>query len=157
MLSSAPRRETTGKRWGQTIRTTMRPNTSLVCPAKPLSANRCKSGCEKLCNARSNVPDPPPHAPRWALNHPTKERIMSKCMYCGSSSFGPCSNSPHQKHEHSGLDEKKCVFCGSSSYGSCSNSPFKKHKHGSGNYKCVYCGSTSTGSCSNSPHGKHEK
>jgi len=31
---------------------------------------------------------------------------MSKCMYCGSSSFGPCSNSPHQKHEHSGLDEK---------------------------------------------------
>ncbi len=32
---------------------------------------------------------------------------MSKCMYCESSSFGPCSNSPHQKHEHSGMDEKK--------------------------------------------------
>jgi len=36
----------------------MQPNTSLVCPAKPSSANRCKSGCEKLCNVRNNVPDP---------------------------------------------------------------------------------------------------
>jgi hypothetical protein len=82
---------------------------------------------------------------------------MSKCIYCGSTDFGPCSNSPHQKHEHS-MDEKKCVFCGSSSYGPCGNSPSKKHKHGSGNYKCVYCGSTTnTGACSHSPHGRHEK
>ena len=119
----------------------------------PAIARACSASLRLACCARGAAQ----LAPRWALNHPKKERIMSKCKYCGSSSFGSCSNSPHKKHEHSGLDEKKCVFCGSSSYGSCSKSPFNKHQHGSGNYKCVYCGSTSTGSCSNSPHGKHEK
>lgn len=51
----------------------------------------------------------------------------------------------------------QCRYCGSSSYGSCSNSPHGKHEHGHGNNKCKFCGSTSTGSCSSSPHKMHEK
>lgn len=31
---------------------------------------------------------------------------MSKCKFCGSSSFGSCSKSPHKKHEHGDMDEK---------------------------------------------------
>ena len=41
---------------------------------------------------------------------------MSKCKFCGSSSYGAGSRSPHKKHEHL-EDEKHCVYCGSSSYG----------------------------------------
>lgn len=77
-----------------------------------------------------------------------------KCKYCGASSFGSCSQSPHKKHEHTGIGNK-CVYCGSGSYGACSNSPSKKHKHESG-YGCTYCGSKSYGSCSSSPSKKHE-
>lgn len=52
---------------------------------------------------------------------------MSKCKFCGSSSFGSCSYSPHGKHEHI-TDSGHCAFCGSTSYGSCSNSPHGKHE-----------------------------
>ena len=55
---------------------------------------------------------------------------MSKCKFCGSSSFGSgCYNSPTKNHEHIGIGDK-CVYCGSSSYGSgCYNSPTKTHEH----------------------------
>lgn len=41
---------------------------------------------------------------------------MSKCKYCGSTSFGGCGMSPHGRHEHSDIGDK-CVYCGSSGYG----------------------------------------
>lgn len=82
-------------------------------------------------------------------------QIMSKCKFCGSSSFGTCYESPFKKHEHSGIGDK-CVYCGSSSYGTCYESPTKKHKHEQGLGKCIYCGSSSYGTCYESPSGKHE-
>lgn len=85
-----------------------------------------------------------------------KEKKRSCCVYCGSTGYGYCSQSPFKKHEHNG-DEKKCVFCGSSSYGFCSNSPVKKHKHGSGGKKCRWCGSSSHGFCSHNPQRVHEQ
>jgi uncharacterized protein len=84
-----------------------------------------------------------------------KKKERSCCVYCGSTSYGYCSQSPFKKHEHNG-DEKKCVLCGSSSYGFCSNSPVKKHKHGSGAKKCRWCGSSSHGFCSHNPQRVHE-
>jgi len=48
------------------------------------------------------------------------------------------------------------VYCGSTAYGGCINSPTRKHKHESGYGKCVYCGSTAYGGCTMSPSGKHE-
>ena len=63
--------------------------------------------------------------------------MVSKCKYCGSTSYGSgCMKSPTKKHEHID-DEKHCVFCGLTSYGSgCMHSPTKKHYHGSGGNKC---------------------
>jgi len=49
-------------------------------------------------------------------------------MFCGSSSYGSCSLSPHGKHEH-GYGHGKCRFCGSSSFGSCSYAPGGHHEH----------------------------
>lgn len=85
---------------------------------------------------------------------PTTGRAMSKCKYCGTTSFGSCSVSPHRKHEHN-TDENQCRYCGTTSYGTCSVSPNGKHEHGSGS-KCRFCGSPSFGSCSVSPNGRHE-
>lgn len=93
---------------------------------------------------------------KWLSDTNRRITMSGKCKFCGSTTYGSCSSSPHKKHEHQD-DEKHCVYCGSTTYGSCPNSPHKTHKHGSGANKCVYCGSTTTGSCSKSPHGKHEK
>ncbi|MBR6389335.1 MAG: hypothetical protein IKS15_04365 [Opitutales bacterium] len=79
-----------------------------------------------------------------------------KCIYCGSTAYGYCSNSPHKNHEHI-ADSKHCVYCGSSAYGYCSKSPCQNHKHGHGDGKCAYCGSTAYGYCSKSPAGVHTK
>ena len=101
----------------------------------------------------------PAYGGRLTLAVSYKGGFMTKCKYCGSSSFGSgCPHSPTKKHEHSG-DEKKCEYCNSSSYGSgCPHSPTKKHRHGSGANKCRWCGSSSVGSgCPHSPTGKHEK
>lgn len=80
----------------------------------------------------------------------------TKCRYCGYTSYGSCSNSPHGKHEHVDTSER-CEFCGYTSYGNCSYSPSGKHRHGHGDGKCIWCGyKTNGGNCSYSPHGKHE-
>ena len=80
----------------------------------------------------------------------------TKCRYCGYTSYGSCSNSPHGKHEHVDTSER-CEFCGYTSYGNCSYSPSGKHRHGHGDGKCIWCGyKTTGGNCSYSPHGKHE-
>lgn len=81
--------------------------------------------------------------------------ITTKCRYCGSGTYGECSQSPHGKHEHIDTSER-CEFCGSGVYGYCSYSPCKKHRHGHGDGKCIWCGGMVTGECSYSPHGKHE-
>jgi hypothetical protein len=78
----------------------------------------------------------------------------TRCIYCGSSSFGSCSNGPEKRHKHS-TNGSTCAWCGSSSYGSCSNAPHRQHEHGPGK-GCRYCGSSSYGSCSNSPSRRHE-
>jgi len=72
---------------------------------------------------------------------------VGTCKYCGSSSYGSCTLSPHKVHEHIN-SPGACVYCGSTSYGSCGIAPNKVHKHGSADNKCVYCGSSSFGSCS---------
>ena len=78
--------------------------------------------------------------------------IMSKCSYCGSSSYGGCSKSPSKYHCI--IIPGKCAWCGSSSYGGCSKSPSKYHAIINPG-KCTYCGSTSRGGCSKSPSKSH--
>ena len=89
--------------------------------------------------------------------------MASKCKFCGSSSYGSCSRSPHGKHQHIGGDERHCVFCGYTVNSSpCPKSPYFKHQteyggnKGSDDKRCAFCGSSSYGSCSKSPHGKHQ-
>lgn len=55
----------------------------------------------------------------------------SKCIYCGSTSYGPsCLYSPNKLHVHMD-DPSRCVYCGSSAFGpSCVYSPKKFHIHG---------------------------
>lgn len=57
---------------------------------------------------------------------------QSRCMYCGSVSFGKgCRYAPHGVHFHPD-DASKCAYCGSSSYGKgCKLNPFNDlHLHG---------------------------
>jgi hypothetical protein len=85
--------------------------------------------------------------------------MPTKCVFCGSTAYGPnCPKSTSGLHQHNN-DEKRCIYCGSSSYGNgCLQTPTRKHIHGHGGNKCIYCGSTDTGmGCKHSPHGKHEK
>lgn len=84
----------------------------------------------------------------------SEPHASTQCIYCGSSSFGSCSNGPEKRHKHS-TNGATCAWCGSSSYGSCSNAPHRQHEHGPGK-GCRYCGSSSYGSCSNSPSRRHE-
>lgn len=60
------------------------------------------------------------------------EQFSSKCMYCGSTSYGSgCIYSAHGRHIH--VDEPgRCAYCGSLSYGSgCIYNPFNNmHVHG---------------------------
>jgi hypothetical protein len=58
---------------------------------------------------------------------------MSRCKYCGSNIYGPCSKSPSKIHEHH-EDEKRCEYCGVSTFSTiCTHSPTKRHTHGSRN------------------------
>lgn len=52
-----------------------------------------------------------------------------KCMYCGSSSYGPgCLYGPKGTHVHPTNVGGKCIYCGSSSIGSgCIYNPFGKN------------------------------
>lgn len=57
---------------------------------------------------------------------------QSRCMYCGSTSYGSgCIFSPHRTHIHTG-DPTRCIYCGMMAYGSgCLFNPFSKmHIHG---------------------------
>lgn len=83
---------------------------------------------------------------------------MDTCIYCGSTRYGQCSNSPCGVHVHNKGDAY-CIFCSSTSYGKdCFYSPIGIHVHGHGRNKCVYCGSTNQGkSCFYSPNGFHER
>jgi len=57
---------------------------------------------------------------------------ISKCVYCGSTAFGPgCPYSAHRRHFHAG-DAKRCCWCNSVAQGpSCPFNPFgKNHIHG---------------------------
>lgn len=56
------------------------------------------------------------------------KKSTSKCMYCGSTSYGAgCPYSPHKKHVHT-ADSSKCVYCGSVSVGTgCPYNPFSKY------------------------------
>jgi len=57
---------------------------------------------------------------------------LSRCMYCGSTSFGKgCRYAPHGVHFHPD-GAKKCAYCGSNSYGKgCKLNPFSDlHLHG---------------------------
>jgi hypothetical protein len=59
-------------------------------------------------------------------------KIDSKCMYCGSTSYGSgCIFSSHRMHIHVD-DPTKCIYCGMMSYGSgCIFNPFTRmHVHG---------------------------
>ena len=63
---------------------------------------------------------------------PSQQPKKSKCLYCGSPSYGVgCPYSSHRKHVHVD-DSKKCVYCGSSSFGvGCPYNPFSRlHVHG---------------------------
>lgn len=58
--------------------------------------------------------------------------FQSKCMYCGSTSYGSgCIFSSHRIHIHTD-DPSRCIYCGLMSYGSgCIFNPFTKmHIHG---------------------------
>lgn len=55
---------------------------------------------------------------------------MSKCKYCGSTSFGSsCAYSPNGMHKHeTGIG--KCVYCGHNPHGQgCAFSPSGRHMH----------------------------
>jgi len=57
---------------------------------------------------------------------------QSKCMYCGSGTYGKgCPYSPHRVHVHVD-DPKRCIYCGIAAYGQgCPYNPFgKNHVHG---------------------------
>jgi hypothetical protein len=65
------------------------------------------------------------------VNNLTKS-ALSRCMYCGSTSFGKgCRYAPHGVHFHPD-DAAKCAYCGSNSYGKgCKLNPFGDlHLHG---------------------------
>ena len=86
--------------------------------------------------------------------------MATRCIYCGSSSFGQgCLNSPNKCHCHS-TDQNACMYCGQNSYGYCKFSPSGKHTHGHakpGEFgRCRYCGSSSFGPCGSSPTHTHE-
>ncbi len=91
---------------------------------------------------------------RLGVGAPVVPHASGRCVYCGSSSHGSCSQSPVGRHKHD-CDGGHCAWCGSSSYGSCSSAPHGKHEHGHGR-GCRYCGSSSHGSCSYAPEGRHE-
>jgi hypothetical protein len=58
--------------------------------------------------------------------------FQSKCMYCGSTSYGSgCIFSSHRMHIHVD-DPTKCIYCGMMAYGSgCIFNPFTRmHVHG---------------------------
>ncbi|MCL2764011.1 MAG: hypothetical protein FWD40_01865 [Treponema sp.] len=84
---------------------------------------------------------------------------MTKCVFCGSTKFGPgCTLSTNGLHKHN-TNEKKCMYCGKSAYGNgCLQAPTRKHVHGSGEGKCVHCGkvASNTMGCPHSPNRKHE-
>ena len=68
----------------------------------------------------------------------TKQQL-SRCMYCGSTSYGKgCRYAPHGVHFHPG-DAKKCSYCGSNSFGKgCKLNPFDDlHLHGI-NYNSMF-------------------
>lgn len=57
---------------------------------------------------------------------------LSRCMYCGSTSYGKgCRYAPHGVHFHPS-NAKKCAYCGSPSFGKgCKLNPFGDiHLHG---------------------------
>lgn len=57
---------------------------------------------------------------------------INKCMYCGSTAYGPgCPFSPHGKHVHPS-DPKRCIYCGSYAHGpGCPFNPHSRvHVHG---------------------------
>jgi hypothetical protein len=78
----------------------------------------------------------------------------TRCVYCGSTSFGACAHGPGRRHKHR-TDGRHCAWCGSTSYGGCSHAPHGRHEHGPGQ-GCVYCGSSSFGGCAHSPSRRHE-
>ena len=60
------------------------------------------------------------------------ESFVSRCMYCGSTSYGSgCIFSSHKTHIHVD-DPTKCIYCGMMAYGSgCIYNPYNKtHVHG---------------------------
>jgi hypothetical protein len=60
------------------------------------------------------------------------ESFVSRCMYCGSTSYGSgCIFSSHKAHIHVD-DPTKCIYCGMMAYGSgCIYNPYNKtHVHG---------------------------
>lgn len=64
---------------------------------------------------------------------------ISRCMYCGSTSYGKgCRYAPHGVHFHPS-DAKKCAYCGSTSFGKgCKLNPFDNlHLHGI-NYNSMF-------------------
>ena len=91
---------------------------------------------------------------RLGVGAPVVPHASGRCVYCGSTSHGSCSQSPVGRHKHD-CDGGHCAWCGSSSYGSCSYAPHGKHEHGHGR-GCKFCGSSSHGSCSYAPGGRHE-
>ena len=57
---------------------------------------------------------------------------QSKCMYCGSGTYGKgCPYSPHRVHVHVD-DPKRCIYCAATNYGpGCIYNPFARtHIHG---------------------------
>ena len=60
------------------------------------------------------------------------ESYVSRCMYCGSTSYGSgCIFASHKTHIHVD-DPTKCIYCGMLAYGSgCIYNPYNKtHVHG---------------------------
>jgi hypothetical protein len=60
------------------------------------------------------------------------ESFVSRCMYCGSTSYGSgCIFASHKTHIHVD-DPTKCIYCGMLAYGSgCIYNPYNKtHVHG---------------------------
>ncbi len=80
---------------------------------------------------------------------------QTRCVYCGSTAYGPCSQSPGRRHKHL-ADSRRCAWCGSTAYGPCIYAPHGRHEHGPGPV-CCYCGSTAFGHCTYSPSGRHER
>lgn len=55
---------------------------------------------------------------------------MSKCKYCGSSSYGRITDSRHPKgvHVHT-PDGKHCIYCGYTGYGRITDSRHPEDVH----------------------------